>query len=166
MQKEFTKADLKSGMVVEYRNGKRRLVVDDMLIGEKGFLSLNALDEDLKNIIFSPNDIMKIYRIKEERAFEDILKNNNLEPIWERTETKRMTTEEMRKKLEELTGEKIEVELSREEMVGVCYAFCKEQKCLDGCPLFKFGSCRFENYSDEQLKQCYEKVMEDGRKES
>lgn len=33
----------------------------------------------------------------------------NLELIWERTETKKMTIEEMRQKLEELTGEEIEV---------------------------------------------------------
>ena len=34
---------------------------------------------------------------------------NNLELIWERTEPKKMTVEEIREKLEELTGEEIEV---------------------------------------------------------
>lgn len=129
-QKEYTKADLKSGMVVEYRNEKRRLVVNDMLIGEGGYLSIDSLDEDLKSIIYSPNDIMRIYRIKEARTFEDILKNNNLELIWERTETKRMTVEEMRQKLGELTGEEIEIEPSRNEMVGACYALCSNSDCL------------------------------------
>ena len=33
----------------------------------------------------------------------------NLELIWERKEPKKMTVEEMRQKLEELTGEEIEV---------------------------------------------------------
>ena len=166
MQKEFTKADLKSGMVVEYRNGKRRLVVNDMLIGEKGYLSLNSLDEDLKNIMFLSNDIMKIYRIKEERAFEDILKNNNLELIWERTETKRMTAEEMRKKLEELTGEKIEIEPSRNEMVGACDEYCDNLQFCKGCAIGEMchdNGSNFGSYCDEELKQCYKKVIANGR---
>lgn len=37
MNKEFTKADLKSGMVVEYRNGKRRLVLNNGLVGKDGY---------------------------------------------------------------------------------------------------------------------------------
>lgn len=37
------------------------------------------------------------------------MKNRNLELIWERKEPKKMTVEEMRQKLEELTGEEIEV---------------------------------------------------------
>lgn len=37
------------------------------------------------------------------------MKNHNLELIWERKEPKKMTVEEMRQKLEELTGEEIEV---------------------------------------------------------
>lgn len=43
----------------------------------------------------------------------NILNIENLELIWERTEIKRMTAEEMRQKLEELTGKKIEVESDR-----------------------------------------------------
>ena len=35
--------------------------------------------------------------------------DDNLELIWERKEQKKMTVEEMRQKLEELTGEEIEV---------------------------------------------------------
>lgn len=75
-----------------------------------------------------------------------------------------MTTEEMRQKLEELTGEKIEYEPSKVEMIGMCYEFCKTQNCSD-CVLSHYGGCCFKNYPDEKLKQCYEKVMEDGREE-
>ena len=164
MQKEFTKADLKDGMVVEYKDGRRRLVVADMLIGKDGFLTLNSYSEELKSNSFDEHTIVKIYKIREAATFNCVLDNINLELIWKRTKTKHMTTEEMRTKLEELTGEKIEVELSREEMVGACYGFYRNQKCLDGCPLFKIGSCRFKNYSDRQLKQCYEKVIADGKK--
>lgn len=77
-----------------------------------------------------------------------------------------MTAEAMRQKLEELTGEKIEVEPSREEMISACYEFCNKRKCLSTCALRDSGTCTFRNYSDEQLKECYEKVMKDGRKES
>lgn len=42
-------------------------------------------------------------------CIEDVFIKSNLELIWERTESKKMTVEEMRKKLEELTGEEIEV---------------------------------------------------------
>ena len=164
MQKDFTKADLKDGMVVEYKDGRRRLVVADMLIGKDGFLTLNSYSEELKSNSFDEHTIVKTYKIREAATFDCVLDNINLELIWKRTKTKRMTTEEMRTKLEELTGEKIEVELSREEMVGACYGFCRNQKCLDGCPLFKIGSCRFKNYSNERLKECYEKVIADGKK--
>lgn len=164
MQKDFTKADLKDGMVVEYKDGRRRLVVADMLIGKDGFLTLNSYSEELKSNSFDEHTIVKTYKIREAATFDCVLDNINLELIWKRTKTKHMTTEEMRTKLEELTGEKIEVELSREEMVGACYGFCRNQKCLDGCPLFKIGSCRFKNYSNERLKECYEKVIVDGKK--
>lgn len=163
MQKDFTKADLKDGMVVEYKDGRRRLVVADMLIGKDGFLTLNSYSEELKSNSFDEHTIVKTYKIREAATFDCVLDNINLELIWKRTKTKHMTTEEMRTKLEELTGEKIEVELSREEMVGACYGFCRNQKCLDGCPLFKIGSCRFKNYSNERLKECYEKVIADGK---
>lgn len=97
---------------------------------------------------------------------EGLLEDCNLEIIWDRKETKRMTAEAMRQKLEELTGEKIEVEPSREEMIGACYEFCNKRKCLSTCALRDSGTCTFRNYSDEQLKECYEKVMKDERKES
>lgn len=167
MMDKFTKADLKDGMVVEYKEGRRRLVVANMLIGEDGFLTLDSFWENLESIEFAEeHTIAKIYKVKEGRSFKYILEDCNLDLIWERKETKRMTAEEMRKKLEELTGEKIEVEPSREEMVGACYEFCNKNECLRQCVLSDSGSCSFKNYSNEQLKQCYEKVMEDGRKES
>ena len=70
----------------------------------------------------------------------------------------------MRQKLEELTGEKIEVEPSRNEMVGTCYEFCKKKDCSSNCILYRIGSCSFKNYSDEKLKECYENVIADGNK--
>lgn len=111
MQKEFTKADLEDGMVVEYRCVAlgRRLVVKDMLIGIDGSSNLKNYNDDLTEIDGDPElSIIRVYKIKYTKRFENILDDNNLELIWERTQ-KKMTVEEMRKKLEELTGEQIEV---------------------------------------------------------
>ena len=112
MNKEFTKADLKSGMVVEYRCVAlgRRLVVKDMLLGIDGSYTLENYNDDLTDIDGDPElSIIRAYKIKNARHFEHILDDDNLELIWERTEPKKMTVEEMRQELEELTGEKIEV---------------------------------------------------------
>lgn len=112
MQKEFTKADLEDGMVVEYRCVAlgRRLVVKDMLIGIDGSSNLKNYNDDLTEIDGGPElSIIRVYKIKYTKRFENILDDNNLELIWERKEPKKMTIEEMRQKLEELTGEEIEV---------------------------------------------------------
>lgn len=109
MQKEFTKADLKSGMVVKYRNGDNRMVINEGLIGEDGYLKQCSFRADLTHRNFSEFDIVGVYGAKNYNDFKGMLLDDNLSPIWERTETKKMTIEEMRKKLEELTGEEIEV---------------------------------------------------------
>lgn len=112
MQKEFTKADLRDGMVVEYRSKSygRRLVIGDMLIGAEGSHRLIYYNEDLIDTTVDKDfDIMRIYKIQHVSRFNEILLYSNLELIWERKEPKKMTVEEMREKLEELTGEEIEV---------------------------------------------------------
>ena len=88
MQKEFTKADLRDGMVVEYNDNcfGKRIVIGGFLTGEDGYADLGDYNENLKSVV-----------------------SDNLELIWERKEPKKMTVEEMRQKLEELTGEEIEV---------------------------------------------------------
>lgn len=112
MDKEFTKADLKDGMVVEYRSKSygRRLVIGDMLIGAEGSHQLIYYNEDLIDTTGDKDfDIMRIYKIQHASRFNEILLYSNLELIWERKEPKKMTVEEMRQKLKELTGEEIEV---------------------------------------------------------
>ena len=112
MQKEFTKADLEDGMVVEYRckDYGKRMVVGNMLIGEDGSHRLEAYENVLtQGYAESQLSIIRVYKIKNERNFKHIMDDDNLELIWERKEPKKMTVEEMRKKLEELTGEEIEV---------------------------------------------------------
>lgn len=107
--KEFTKADLRDGMVVKHRNGDKKMVISEALIGEDGYSDRNCFREDLTDRYFKDLDIVGVYAIKEYSNFADMLSDYNLELIWERTELKKMTVEEMRKKLVELTGEQIEV---------------------------------------------------------
>lgn len=166
MQKEFTKADLKSGMVVEYRDGKRRLVLNNRLIGKDGYYELNKYGEDMKVKESSERDIMRVFKIVITTTLGCIFHIENLELIWERTEVKRMTVEEMRQKLEELTGEKIEYEPSREEMLEKIKVYCCGRTCGNCCILADCKKLDYSKLDSEKLKQCYEKVMKDGREES
>lgn len=111
MDKEFTKADLRDGMVVEQRNGEMYLVLAGMVVRRGGRNHIGGYDDDLKREGYTGGDIVKVYRITPEslRRIEDVFIKSNLELIWERKEPKKMTVEEMRQKLEELTGEEIEV---------------------------------------------------------
>lgn len=167
--KEFTKADLKDGMVVEYRDGDRLLVFGHKLLDDNNFDFINDIADDLTDKKYKDKDfdIMKVYKVNIEnvKKLSDILKHENLELIWERSEPKKMTTEEMRQKLKELTGEKIEFEPSVEEMIGVICKYCRKAKC-NTCVIPSGMSCNFANYSKDEVKKVYEKVMEDGRKES
>lgn len=112
MQKEFTKADLRDGMVVEQRDGNRYLVLAGVAVRECG---RNEISEYTNNLewygTYRGGDIVKVYRIIPESlgSIEEVFVKSNLELIWERKESKKMTVEEMRQKLEELTGEEIEV---------------------------------------------------------
>lgn len=111
MQKEFTKADLKDGMVVEQRDGGMYLVLAGTAVGKGEHNSIVGYTDDLKWAGYKGGDIVKVYRITPGslRCIEDVFIKNNLELIWERKEPKKMTVEEMRQKLEELTGEEIEI---------------------------------------------------------
>nr|DAY84786.1 MAG TPA: hypothetical protein [Caudoviricetes sp.] len=111
MQKKFTKADLEDGMVVEQRDGDMYLVLAGMVVRKREYNRIGNYDDDLKWEGYTGGDIVKVYRITPEslRRIEDVFIKSNLELIWERKEPKKMTVEEMRQKLEELTGEEIEV---------------------------------------------------------
>ena len=111
MDKEFTKADLKDGMVVEQRDGNMYLVLAGKTVRKGAYNRIDGYTDDLKWEGYTGGDIVKVYRITPEslRRIEDVFIKSNLELIWERKEPKKMTVEEMRQKLEELTGEEIEV---------------------------------------------------------
>ena len=114
MDKEFTKADLRDGMVVEQRNGNMYLVLAGKAVRKGRCNRIDGYTDDLKwegRTGYTGGDIVKVYRITPGSlgCIEDVFIKNNLELIWERTESKKMTVEEMKQKLEELTGEEIEV---------------------------------------------------------
>lgn len=111
MQKEFTKSDLKDGMVVEQRDGNMYLVLAGMVVRKRGCNRIGDYDDDLKCAGYTGGDIVKVYRITPGSlgCVEHVFIKCNLELIWERKEQKKMTVEEMRQKIEELTGEEIEV---------------------------------------------------------
>ena len=111
MNKEFTKADLRDGMVVEQRNGNMYLVLAGIVVRRGGRNRIDGYTDDLKWEGCTGGDIVKVYRITPESLgrIEDVFIKSNLELIWERKEPKKMTVEEMKQKLEELTGEEIEV---------------------------------------------------------
>ena len=73
-----------------------------------GRILISAYNENLENE-YPRLTIMKVFKICRRAILESILDDDNLELIWERAESKKMTAEEMRKKLEELTGEQIEI---------------------------------------------------------
>ena len=58
----FTKDDLKTGMIVEYKSGEKRLVIRDgidiLTSGDGGWTSLNNSDETLKSVCCT---IVKVY---------------------------------------------------------------------------------------------------------
>lgn len=85
------KNELKSGMIVEYRNGNRRLVVNDDLIGSSGAGFLSYYDDDLKyvgNDVYDVLDIIKVYKYKYCMRLNRLLEDDSLDLIWERKEIK------------------------------------------------------------------------------
>ena len=160
MKKEFTKTDLKSGMVIEYNDKTfgRRLVAGDYLIGRDGYSELNNYEDNLINNNANL-EIVKIYKIRYGGCFNDLMEDENLKLIWERKETKEMTGEEMKQKLEELTGEKIEIEPSREEMIGSIRIYCHNKHCNSCIIHSECSGCDIVCMTNEQLKECYRKVL-------
>ena len=78
-----------------------------------------------------------------------------------------MTVEEMQNKLEELTGEKIEVELSNEEKYVKILQYCESTSCSKCC-LYDFRSCTWEDdlENTQNVETCYNKIMEQKNRET
>lgn len=109
---EFTKADLKDGMVVEIKertlSEKYFLVLGDVLLGRRGSLDINRYNDDLTRMNGEDNlDIIKVYKTNA-KFLGKIISEEHLEVIWERPKeepVKEMTIEE----IEQVLGHKVKV---------------------------------------------------------
>lgn len=86
--KEFTKADLKDGMVVENRLGERKLVLGSYLMGALTYGDLSEYAETLlrKDTFYSDLDILKVYDPSPYHTFYDIIYGHGLTLLWKRDE--------------------------------------------------------------------------------
>ena len=101
--KEFTKKDLKTGMIVELTTGTRCLLVNNTLIGATGQMSLSNYDENLIYVYDNTYNINKVYLHKDHYwglGFKETLKSLcGATLLWERPEIIEMSIEEIAEKL-------------------------------------------------------------------
>lgn len=102
MKKEFTKNDLKSGMVVKLRNGEKYLVVDDLLITSDGFMRLSSYNINMicnvtNNDFAVKYDIMEVYAKTYSWGSGFKINLNHGELLWKRKEIKHYTKEDIAK---------------------------------------------------------------------
>ena len=98
---EFTKADLKDGMVVEYASGEKRLVFNNKFIGTDSYSMICTYTDDLKSTSCPSCSIQKVY-YSNANYISHIMNNCFLTLIWERKEEpepEEMTIEEICKAL-------------------------------------------------------------------
>ena len=106
---DFTKSDLKDGMVVEYRDGDRRIVLGDKLIGYDSWVDIVAFNDNLECKNNKDLNIDKVYN-SDSHILKDYFKDKSLTLIWERNKkeeepAKKMTVAEIEKEL----GYKVEI---------------------------------------------------------
>lgn len=97
-QKELTKEDLKTGMIVEYRDKTRGIIIGDTIVEPNTFLSMSNLTDNLKysNSHYPNNDIMKVYEGKKDNSFRNMLSYPG-KLIWRRYEPKEISMDEAMK---------------------------------------------------------------------
>lgn len=104
----FTKADLKDGMVVEFQNGHKAMVVGDVFMGTHCYSNMNNWSDTLENSHTHFRAITKVYTSKG-LSLSSYFNDDKLTLIWERPEeeepAKKMTVAEIEKEL----GYKVEI---------------------------------------------------------
>ena len=142
--KTMTKSDLKNGMVVELRNGKRFLIVNDRGFGEDSSITLNGFmgyDENLNDIMrYSEFDIIKIYKT-EGNTFKTLFDNERLSLIWEREEKQELSNED--KQIIKKGLKKIQEE-------------CKSHKYCVGCIFDDNDQCLLNEIDDLEVDKLFE----------
>lgn len=92
----FTKDDLKTGMVVEIRDGKRYLVLGNRILSEKTHINFDQLDDDMICGFGEEFDIIKIYKDSEKLFGLNELNDDRKEVltlIWQREEKSQVQIE-------------------------------------------------------------------------
>ena len=139
------KSDLKNGMVVELRNGKRFLIVNDRGIGKDTCINLDGFggyDENLYDVIgYSEYDITKIYKT-EGNTFNNLFDNERLSLIWEREEEKQELSNED-KQIIKKGLKKIQEE-------------CKRHKFCYGCMFDDNGQCILDKIETLEVDKLFE----------
>ena len=138
------KSDLKNGMVVELRNGKRFLIVNGLGIGKDSCINLDGLfgyDENLNDVSgFSEFDITKIYKTVG-NTFKTLFDNERLNLIWEREEKQELSNEDKQiikkgiKKIQEM---------------------CKNHKYCVGCIFDDNGACILDKIETLEIDKLFE----------
>lgn len=99
----FTKANLKTGMVVEHKDGDRFMVIGDHLVSDDCCHKLSEYKYDLTPVVsYLPYaEIVAVYNIKADELddISDVFADVCLDTIWRREEIKEMTVAEIEEKL-------------------------------------------------------------------
>lgn len=94
---KMKKADLKPGMVVEYANGEKRLVVtinaELYLISRASFADVKSFSEDLKCDSNPDINIVKVFQPREAASLSNLFECKNC--IWERQQEVIITMDEI-----------------------------------------------------------------------
>lgn len=95
------KPDLKPGMVVEYANGKRRLVIEFnnqlALLGNDNWGDLELISEDLEFLANEDFTINKVYNPGYMQGLNSMLESSH-PCIWERPKSVELTMEDIAEK--------------------------------------------------------------------
>lgn len=63
IRENFTLGDLEDGMVAEYRNGEKRLFLNDSFLGIDSYAIITDFNEDLSHRLLKKSDIVKVYKV-------------------------------------------------------------------------------------------------------
>ena len=112
----FTINDLKAGMIVEFRNHYKYLVLETLdgrkfLTDDGNYIYLDSFNDDLTYKYYNPSyDIMVVYGLNDVCSIDDIMDSDSyFEPIWKRHETKEMTLDEVNQILLDKVGYKVKI---------------------------------------------------------
>lgn len=107
MKKEFSKNDIKSGYVVELRDGSLMMAMrcnqdtfDKILVEKEGeWMPFDCLNSDLTFNDYREYDIMKVYGLNQYPYRALNISSDDRTLLWERKETIEMTMDEVCKAL-------------------------------------------------------------------